>query len=340
MWPSSRGKNVNATVRRGGDVQTQPASHANQGATTAVDTQQWLVDGANPLDEAAAAEQEEERGWERTSTVCGQLPNPDIVFKCVDAETAVVVGSAVDEREAEVPGGACPEKRSVSSAGNADEASMGPNPGMSGSVGAMRGRDLGITPSLHDEGTTRQDHLKSKSMSGKGDSVGAEPGGPASTSVEHAAFTATDNTQAGGVDVNIDEHPSVIATDSPQDMQWQPQGPRQPKEGSDPETVRPQVCVPLAGAGDSGCIGMVGVQGFSTGRLIGDDDWRDWFMHRMEPLNRGENRNVKRLKLVRPRGLPDKGRLEHVPTGVAAKVVYGSVEKISRKRGLPVYAVR
>jgi len=313
---------MNATVWRDGGVQVKPGSNVHRRATTAIDSQQGLVDVATPPDESAAAELNKERGWERTSIVSGELPNPDIVFKCVDAETAVVVGSAADEREGEVPAEASPEESSASSTAAADETSMRAN------------------PDENDDNRVAQDPLKSKNFSGsrEGDSAGAR--GSTTTSIERvAAVMFTDDSKEGRVDVNTD--PSVSTREFPQDTQLQPPGTRQLKdEGPGSEPVRPQVCVPLAGAGDSGCIGIVGVQGFSTGRLIGDDDWRDWFMHRMESLTKGQNRNVKRLKLVRPRGLPDKGRLEDVPTGIAAKVVYGSVEKISRKRGMPVYAVR
>ncbi len=321
---------MNATVRRDGEVQVQPASHKHQRVKTATDVQQQLVDDPNPPDESAAAEHEKERGWELTSTVCGQLPNPDIMFKCVDAETAVVVSLAIDEREGGLPGGACPEKNSASSTAAADEIGMRVNPDDSKGARAAQEQSSILHTSPHDEETRRHDHLKSD--------AGAR--GSATTSIESgAAVPFTDSSNEGRADVNID--PSISTMEPPQGTHVQPPGSRRLNdEGPGPEPVRPQVCVPLAGAGDSGCIGVVGVQGFSTGRLIGDDDWRDWFMHRMEPLNRGENRNVKRLKLVRPRGLPDKGRLEDVPTGVAAKVVYGSVEKISRKRGKPVYAVR
>lgn len=330
---------MNATVRRDGEVQVQPASHIHQRVKTAVDAQQQLVDRADPPDESTPAEHEKERGWELTSTVCGQLPSPDILFKCVDAETAVVVGSAADEREGGVPGGACLEKNLASSTAAADETSMRANPDNSEGAQASQEQSSILHTSPHDEETRRQDHLKPDLLSGNREGDGARARGSATTSIESdGAVPFTDNSkEEGRAGVNVS--PSISAMEFPQGTQ--PSGSRQLNdEDPGPETVRPQVCVPLAGAGDSGCIGMVGVQGFSTGRLIGDDDWRDWFMHRMEPLNRGENRNVKRLKLVRPRGLPDKGRLEHVPTGIAAKVVYGSVEKISRKRGMPVYAVR
>lgn len=337
---------MNATVRRDGSVQRQAATNELQSATTtAAVAQEQRADGADPPVAVAAVKQEEERGWERTSAGSGQLPNPDILFKCIDAETAVVVGSAVDEREGRFIGGACPDEASVSTAAAVDALSMGTNPDSSDGDQALQEERSAATSAVHEEDTKREERHKFTSAV-----ENCCDDDDASTAVKSVGITVADNSKGGGEDVDHDQHRSSSTTASPAGMTHQPPQPPSPPgiaAGSRPSTevlgaeeVRPQLCVPIMGAGDSGCIGMVVVQGFTTGALVGDDNWRDWFMHRMEPLNRGENRNVKRLKLVRPRGLPDIGRLEDVPTGTAAKVVYGSVEKISRKRGMPVYAVR
>lgn len=338
---------MEAIVRRDGNVQTQAAPYAEQSATTTA------VDCIDPgADATSSAELEEERSWERTSTGNGQLPHPDIVFKCVDAETAVVVGSAVDEREGEKEGrfngDVCPEEASVSRAASVDEISMGTNPGKQ----ALQDPLSAVPSSLGEEEARQTNHLTSRSLPDSNHNRDdaqcvASVRGAASTAATRVAVTVAGGRKGGGNEANDDQHPSLPAMISPRES-WQqpPLPPPSPPAGiavssrQNAEAVRPQVWVPLIGAGDSGCIGMIGVQGFTTGALVGDDDWRDWFMHRMEPLNRSENRNVKRLRLVRPRGMPDKGRLEHAPTGIAAKVVYGSVEKISRKRGRPVYSVR
>lgn len=347
VFPSPGGQNVEAVVRRDGDVQRQADSNAEQSATTTA------VDSIDPGADAAPAEQEEERSWERTSTGNRQLPNPDVVFKCVDAETAVVVGSTEDERKGRFVGDACPDEASASSPTSADEKSME----SSRDNQALRDHFLVVPSSLDEEKARQSDHQKSGSLldrdknSDDAQCVGSARGA-APTVAKSAAVTVAGDRKGGGSEANGDQHPSPPSMPSPRQAPQQPPAPPpspppgkavgsgQSAQDMAAEAVRPQVWVPLMGAGDSGCIGIIGVQGFTTGALVDDEDWRDWFMHRMEPLNRGDNRNVKRLRLVRPRGLPDKGRLEHAPTGIAAKVVYGSVEKISRKRGMPVYAVR
>lgn len=318
ICPSPGGQNVEAVVRRDGGVQVQAAPNAEKGATATV------VDSIDPGADATSARQNEDRSWERTVTGSGQLPSPDIVFRCVDAETAVVVGSAVDEREGSFMGDACLDEASLPSAASADENSTVADP----DGRTLQGPLSAVPSSLDEEETSQNGLLMSRSL-------------PDSHQRKDDDSKANDN-----------QRPASPKTISPREAPPQPSlsisspppgigvGSRYSTQVMAAQAVRPQVWVPLMGAGDSGCIGMIGVQGFTTGALVGDDDWRDWFMHRMKPLNKGENRSVKRLRLVRPRGVPDKGRLERVPSGIAAKVVYGSVEKISRKRGMPVYAVR
>ena len=104
--------------------------------------------------------------------------------------------------------------------------------------------------------------------------------------------------------------------------------------------VHPQLCVPLMGTGDSECIGVIGAHGFKTSNVIKSNEWCEWYAERVNAIDKAESRVVKRLKLIRPRGIPKIGSLEIVPKGTAAKVVYGSVEKIAQKRDIPKYSVR
>lgn len=346
ICPSSRGQHVQATVRRDGDVQRQDPGAKQQALASSIVGQQQhhqQVDNADITSKGGTLEQDEERTWERTSAGDSQLPNPDTVFKCVDAETAVVVGSVANEREERFVGDAGAANVSTSTEAAVDDKgieAVSPN-----SRGEDQDERTASTSSLQEGGTKREQGLKSKSSvescvatDDTGYTTGAQR--TVSTNNKHNNERLTD-----GSKVEPEELPTKISrrgkTQSPSPLPPSTAtASRKPIPGPESEVIRPQVCVPLVGAGDSGCIGMVGAQGFTTGALVGDDRWQDWFMHRMEPLNRGENRNVKRLKLVRPRGLPDIGKLDDVPTGTAAKVVYGSVEKISRKRGMPVYTVR
>ncbi|CAM9191404.1 unnamed protein product, partial [Ectocarpus sp. 13 AM-2016] len=346
MCPSSRGQHAQATVRRDGEVRRQHPEAKQQTLTASIvrqKQQQQQVDNADVTFNVGTMEQDEERPWERTSAGDGQLPNPDTVFKCVDTETAVVVGSAATEGEERFVGGACAANVSTSTEAAVDE--IGTKAINPKSRGADQDERTASTSSLQEGDAKREQASKSKpsvescpATDDTGYATGAQR--TASTNIKHNAERLTDDSQA---------EPEELQTKIPRRHETQSPSPlplgtaaacRKPIPGRESEVIRPQVCVPLVGAGDSGCIGMVGAQGFTTGALVGDDSWQDWFMHRMEPLNRGENRNVKRLKLVRPRGLPDIGKLEDAPTGTAAKVVYGSVEKISRKRGMPVYTVR
>lgn len=346
MCPSSRGQHVQATVRRDGDIQRQDPEAKHQTLTASIvreKQQQQQVDNADGTFKVGTLEQDEERPWERTSAGDGQLPNPDTVFKCVDAGKAVVVGSAANEREERFVGDAGAANVSTSTEAAVDEIrieAIHPN-----SRGADQDERTASTSSLQEGDAKREQTSKSKSSvescpatDDTRYATGAQR--TASTNIKHDAERLTDDTKAEPEELQT----KISRRGETQSPSLLPPGTaassRKPIPGPESEVIRPQVCVPLVGAGDSGCIGMVGAQGFTTGASVGDDSWQDWFMHRMEPLNIGENRNVKRLKLVRPRGLPNIGKLEDVPTGTAAKVVYGSVEKISRKRGMPVYTVR
>lgn len=350
ICPTSGNQHENATVRRDGSVQRQDATEEQQNSEAVVAKEQ-RADSADPGGAVAAVEVEEERGWERTSAGSRQVPNTEIVFKCVDAETTVVVGSTVEEREGRFIGGACPEEASVSSAATVDEISTATNPDNSTGVRSLQEEEhSAATTPLHEEEGKRKKRKKIESSVDNGyeddDALyaGGAPGA-ISTAAKSVSVTISDSSNGEEVGDEHDQHqPSSMPASHPPPPTATTTGitagSRPPTQPLGAEEVRPQVCVPIVGAGDSGCIGVVVIQGFTTGALIDDDNWRDWFVHRMDPLNRGENRNVKRLKLVRPRGLPEIGKLEHVPTGTAAKVVYGSVEKISRKRGMPVYSVR
>lgn len=106
-------------------------------------------------------------------------------------------------------------------------------------------------------------------------------------------------------------------------------------------SARPQLCVPLAGAGDAGCIGVIGALGFGRGAAAaGDAGWREWAAARAAALDAGDGPAVKQLRLVRPRRLPGAGKLEGAPDGTAAKAVFGRVERVYLKRAIPLYAVR
>eukprot|EP00752_Nemacystus_decipiens_P007665 g6853.t1 len=282
--------------------------------------------------------QDDEHSWEHTATGSGKLPDPDIVFKCVDAERAVVVGSTVDQREERFIGNACSDEISTQADSDKQPLQDHFSPSFDETEESKKSNIIS-RPNPHGHQHKRDAHRV------------ASASGTESTATEgHPVPVAGDRKRERNAE-DDDQHPTLLRTMSRKEAQQQPSlSPPSPTpgaavaslesaQGTAAEAVRPQVLVPLTGAGDSGCIGMIGIQGFTTRVLVDDDSWRDWFMKRMKPLNRGENRNAKRLRLVRPRGLPDKGRLEHVPTGIAAKVVYGSIEKISLKRGMPVYAV-
>lgn len=330
---------MEAVVRRDGNVQVKAAQHAEP------NTKPTMVDGIDAGADTIPAKQNEDRSWERTVTGSRQLPNPDIVFKCVDTEAAVVVGSTVDEREGRFTGSACPDEDSMASAAIGGETGMR----AVSDKHILQDHLSAASSSGSEEEANQKNHHMSRPLPGS--SVKSARGAVSTAAISVAVATADDKKRRGD-GMNDNQRETSPTMDSPTEARQQPPltppfppaattvGPRQSAQGKADEAVRPQVWVPLTGAGDSGCIGMIGVQGFTTRTLVDDHDWRDWFMHRMKPLNRGENRKLERLRLVRPRGLPDKGILERVPTGIAANVVYGSVEKISRKRGMPVYAVR
>lgn len=265
-----RGTRVTATVRRdggGGRWQSALGQDDAEGCDGGVDGEHAL--------ESASPDQ-------------GQPPTSDIMFKCVDAATTVVVGAAVDKEEG-APDGVLSETASLAQT----------------YAGTCRVNDHGQTPDLPD--------------------TFAKEGAKDCPAAKNVVDSHRGSTDRKGEDALHSRYVGGL-----------PRGPDFPLD----HAVRPQVCVPLVGIGDSGCIGMIGAQGFTTKTVVGDDDWCDWYAARMAPLNENRNHAVKRLKLVRPRGLPTIGRLKNSPSGVAAKVVYGTVQKVARKRGMPVYSVR
>lgn len=276
--------------------------------------------------------------WESTSIGNGYSPNPDIVFKCVDAGLAAVVGAAVERREQERLRGTLPDVPELTEAPGASRNEI------------AKGEEVQVqpTPSI----PYRYQENKREPMFQAERPIDGDTETQQSAADDTFIETSTtkdnntlDNTAISSGGSDADDYHQTPSSDSRRDGSHQPHADatkNSRKSGGlalDP-AARPQVCVPLAGVGDSGCIGMVGVQGFATGAVVDDEDWRDWFAARMAPLRKAENRAVKRLKLVRPRVLPAQGRLESVPSGTAARVVYGRVEKISSKRGRPVYTVR
>lgn len=343
---------MNAAVRRDGDIHRRVHFSERQGdivaAAAAEGTRQQGKYGAGPPPEVASVDLQQARSWERTSISTRHLLNPDVVFKCVDVETAVVVGSTVDERK--TLSGAGPREAPVSAV-TVDDMGAGGAPDKSGKTHGVQDELFPVTSSLHAEEMKQEQDPESKFFvrSCETSESAEQAGARGAESSSDPAMITNDNTERCGGIGGLSRRLSSTAfsprgqegvTRQPPPLPSEAGGARTSSQASDTDAIRPLVCVPLVGAGDSSCIGMIGVQGFSTGALVGDDDWWEWLTQRMEPFNKGENRNVKRIKLVRPRGLPDKGRLEDVPTGVAAKVVCGSVERISRKRGMPVYSVR
>lgn len=309
----SRGKTATTVVRRNGEVQgwaTRAVEHQSSGAEEDANSPKLTLE-------------EGEREWERTSNGNGQLPNPDIVFKCVDAGTAVVLG--VDERHRNLS-----VLSDTASSTSEESGSLVVNrvdceveasealPIPSSSQEAKRKDLQSQSPTDADSGARRKADAPGYSNNANGEPLVAGNIEGGDTEYHRKVFSGS----AGQTNT------PVVVDGSPQSALIHD------------TTRRPQVCAPLIGSGDSGCIGIIGVQGFTTGITVGDDDWQDWFAARIGPLYRGEHRAVKRLKLVRPRGLPTRGKLENMPSGTAAKVVCGSVERVSHKRGVPVYTVR
>lgn len=325
-----RGKSALISVRRNGEV------HDPNRASTA--TKRHPSSSPLDVDRGDIVLAGEDRcHWESTSIGNGYSPNPDIVFKCVDAGLAAVVGAAVERRMQQRLGGTLPDVPELTEA-----------PGDSRNESAKGGEvQVQPTPSIpygHQENKREPFFRPERPIDGDAET---QQSAAEDTFVETSTTKdnhTLDDTAIGSGRSDADDCRQTSSSDSRRDGSHQPHadaatGSRKSGLALDP-AARPQVCVPLAGVGDSGCIGMVGVQGFATGAVVDDEDWRDWFAARMAPLRKGENRAVKRLKLVRPRVLPAQGRLESVPSGTAARVVYGSVEKVSSKRGRPVYTVR
>lgn len=326
-----RGKSALISVRRNGEV--QDPNRASTAAKTLSSSARFDVDRSD-----IALGGEDKCHWERTCIGNGYSPNPDIVFKCVDTGVSAVVSAAVERREQQRLGGTLPGV---------------PAP-TEGSREACNehatGEDIEVHPTSskpcrHEQNERENAFQAERPIEGNGETQ-------QSTATNMLIETSTtkgkkclDDTAVSSGGSDTDHYLQTSSSDSRRDSSHhQPhsdaaKNSRKTGLALDP-AARPQVCVPLAGVGDSGCIGMVGVQGFATGAVVDDEDWRDWFAARMAPLRKGDNRAVKRLKLVRPRVLPAQGRLESVPSGTAAKVVYGSVERILSKRGVPVYTVR
>lgn len=285
------------------------------------------------IDRRDIAPEEDRCHWERTSIGIGYSPNPDIVFKCVDAGVAAVVGAAVERQEERLDG--TPSDVPGLTEGSGDSHNKNEN-GEEGQV-----QPAPPTPCRH-ENEREHDFQPEHPIDGNGETQ--QSAADACTKTSTTKGNALDDTVISSGGSNADDYLQTSSSPESRRGSHQPQADaaknsRKTGLALDP-AARPQVCVPLTGMGDSGCIGMVGVQGFATGAVVDDEDWRDWFAARMAPLRKGEHRAVKRLKLVRPRVLPTQGRLENVPSGTAAKVVYGSVERISSKRGRPMYTVR
>ncbi|CAM9411475.1 unnamed protein product, partial [Laminaria digitata] len=324
---ASISKNTLISLRRNGEVhddQNISAKTAAKGPPSCSAATRADVDRRRDIAKLG----EDRCHWECTSIGNGYSPNPDIVFKCVDAGLAAVVGAAVERRERRLGDTA------VSDLPAPTEGSGEPrNENAKGDDGKVQ---LQATPSKacrHEEENKREDLIQPERYVDDNntlDDTGISSGGNDADDDDNLQTSSSSDLSRRNNNNSNEQPPQTV--DAAKNS-------RKTGLALDP-AARPQVCVPLTGVGDSGCIGMVGVQGFGTGAVVDDEDWRDWFAARMTPLRKGEHRAVKRLKLVRPRVLPTKGRLESVPSGTAARVVYGSVEKVSSKRGMPVYTVR
>lgn len=245
-----------------------------------------------------------------------KFPPADIVFKCIDTETAVVMGAVPDTEQ---------KSDSTIDVKKVDT-------GLAGS--GAESADEGVPHAARPSASSRE-HRNIRTEQGSSSSTaGVTNGEPG---MQMASVTAPDSIPV----VASDEETSISSSSSddpcPSALTV---GPSRGSNAPGESTLRPQVCVPLIGTGDCGCIGVIGVHGFRSGTVVQDDDWRDWFAARLAPLDRGDSRGAKRVKLVRPRGIPTRGKLGNVPDGTAAKVVYGVIERVSLKRGMPIYAVR
>lgn len=348
--------------------------------TTRLDVDTTRLDGDTTrldIDRRDITLGKDRREWEHTSVGCGYSPNPDIVFKCVDAGLAAVVGAAVERREQRLgdavpafpaPIGVSHKPRNESTEDdglqlqppstprddNRKEDDLQLQPVQSFVSCAHQEDDgwAGLQSERFVDGIDRTQRAATTCSKAKTAGMQcASEGTRRGTSAKKNDNIPEDTIISSGASEANGDNLQMPHSDSRRDTQQQQQPQqthtdaknlsRKPGVAAALDPVsRPQVCVPLTGVGDSGCIGMVGVQGFATGAVVNDEDWRDWFAARMVPLRKGEHRAVKRIKLVRPRVLPAQGRLENVPSGTAARVVYGSVERISSKRGRPMYTVR
>lgn len=309
---ASRGKHVTATVWRDGHVDGWQNGGDSSAPRTTPPTCGTL---------------EEQRPWERTAAWTGKLPSSEIVFKCIDAGKAVVVRAALGERE----------EKQVSDSAELAASDVEIHQGGVESLGndrIKREDTRHVFPENEDiqKGRARS-HSNFVASGLSGSSMCGTDDRNMSNSSEGRDETSYENRTQG-------------LTFAPQDKTSAPPRStpefRQESEAILSTASRPQICIPLVGAGDAGCVGIIGVQGFNTDGWTAsvDAEDRDWLAHRMMPLDRDQNRAVKQLKLVRPRKLPIRGKLENVPTGTAAAVVYGTVEQVTRKRGSSTYTVR
>lgn len=245
-----------------------------------------------------------------------KYPSADIVFKCIDTEAAVVMG-AVPETEQK-------------SDSTIDAKSVYTSLAGSGADSA----DEYVPQTARPSASSRENkNMKTgeESSSSRAGGTNDEPG------MQMVPVTAPDSTPVAA----RDEERSIsnISRDNPCPSALMG-GPSRGSNTPDESTVRPQVCVPLVGTGYCGCIGVIGVQGFRSGTVVQDNDWREWVAARLAPLEGDDSRGAKRVKLVRPRGIPTRGKFENVPDGTAAKVVYGVVDRVYLKRGMPAYEIR
>ena len=327
-----RGRSALISVRRNGEVQ-DPNRLSTAAAKTRSSSARFDVDRSD-----VALGGEDRCHWERTCIGNGYSPNPDIVFKCVDTGVSAVVSAAVERLEQQRLGGTLP---GVIALTEGSREAHNEN---------TTGEDVEVHPTSsipcrHEENERENTFQAERPIEGNGEAQQSAAANALIDTSTTKGKNTFDDTAASSGGSDPDDYLQTSSSDSRRDSSHHQPHSNAAKDSRktgltlDP-AARPQVCVPLAGVGDSGCIGMVGVQGFATGAVVDDEDWRDWFAARMAPLRKGENRAVKRLKLVRPRVLPAQGRLESVPSGTAAKVVYGSVERVLSKRGVPVYTVR
>ena len=248
--------------------------------------------------------EEGERWYEGTSTQRFQQPRSDVVFKCVDTGICVVIGTTRDKQER--------NQSNTSFHGGPIKLEMADKTNhMASSDLETRVSGEGYAESLHRSRENQQFGAVKKSIR----RMKKER-----SDYQHSESLKREeqNMSADVLDAGV-SHGSSVASEM---------------------AVRPQLCAPLEGMGDSGCIGVIGAHGFNTNNVVGCHKWHDWLTSRVATLDRATSRSVERLKLIRPRGIPTIGKMENVPTGTAAKVVYGSVKRIAQNRGRTIYSVR